>query len=65
MVAIGLRKPYAKTEVGDSCTCMMFMNRDGDDIVISYTIYNRCKHHIIIRDHPTNEVQGELKGKTA
>jgi hypothetical protein len=26
MAAIGLRKPYAKTKVGESCTCMMFID---------------------------------------
>jgi hypothetical protein len=26
MVAIGLRKPYAKKKVGESCTCMMFID---------------------------------------
>jgi hypothetical protein len=24
MVAIGLQKPYARTKVGESCTCMLF-----------------------------------------
>jgi hypothetical protein len=26
MVAIGLCKPYAKTKVGESCTCMIFID---------------------------------------
>ncbi len=33
MVAIGLRKLSARREVGEFCTCMMFI--DGDDVLIS------------------------------
>jgi hypothetical protein len=30
MVAIGLQKPYAKTKVGESCSCMMcILSADG------------------------------------
>jgi hypothetical protein len=27
MAAIGLQKPYAKTKVGKSCTCMMAVDK--------------------------------------
>jgi hypothetical protein len=30
-VAIGLPKPFAKTEVGTSCTCMRFVDLRRDD----------------------------------
>ncbi len=26
LVAIGLQQPYAKTKVGESCSCMMFID---------------------------------------
>jgi hypothetical protein len=26
IISIDLRKPYAKTKVGESCTCMMFID---------------------------------------
>ncbi len=26
MVALGLRRPYAKTKVGESCTCLMLID---------------------------------------
>ncbi len=26
MMAIGLQKPYAKMKVGESCTCMIFID---------------------------------------
>jgi hypothetical protein len=26
MVAIGLRKPYAKTKIVESCTCVMYID---------------------------------------
>jgi hypothetical protein len=35
MVAIGLQKPYAKTEVGKSCAVGCLLTQDVDEIVTS------------------------------